>query len=72
LTTKIVYIKIILDKIFLRILHSGSALAFQARGAGSIPAIRSLSRRQKSIDLATKMSNIFVEDAKNSYKKMPI
>ena len=25
-----------------RILHSGSALAFQARGAGSIPAIRSL------------------------------
>jgi hypothetical protein len=24
-----------------RILHSGSALAFQARGAGSIPAIRS-------------------------------
>lgn len=56
----------------MRILHSGSALAFQARGAGSIPAIRSLSRRQKSIDLATKMSNIFVEDAKNSYKKMPI
>ena len=27
---------------FMRILHSGSALAFQARGAGSIPAIRSL------------------------------
>ena len=25
----------------MRILHSGSALAFQARGAGSIPAIRS-------------------------------
>ena len=24
-----------------RVLHSGSALAFQARGAGSIPAIRS-------------------------------
>jgi hypothetical protein len=24
-----------------RILHSGSALVFQARGAGSIPAIRS-------------------------------
>ena len=28
---------------FMRILHSGSALAFQARGAGSIPAIRSKS-----------------------------
>ena len=27
-----------------RILHSGSALAFQARGAGSIPAIRSSSK----------------------------
>lgn len=27
-----------------RILHSGSALAFQARGAGSIPAIRSKKR----------------------------
>ena len=27
----------------MRILHSGSALAFQARGAGSIPAIRSKS-----------------------------
>ena len=26
----------------MRILHSGSALAFQARGAGSIPAIRSI------------------------------
>lgn len=25
----------------MRILHNGSALAFQARGAGSIPAIRS-------------------------------
>ncbi len=72
LTRIFLSIKIIVNKIFMRILHSGSALAFQARGAGSIPAIRSLSRRQKSIDLATKMSNIFVEDAKNSYKKMPI
>ena len=31
-----------------RILHSGSALAFQARGAGSIPAIRSKKRKLAS------------------------
>lgn len=36
-----------------RILHSGSALAFQARGAGSIPAIRS------SKKLFTQLMNCF-------------
>jgi hypothetical protein len=41
LTRIFLSIKIIVNKIFMRILHSGSALAFQARGAGSIPAIRS-------------------------------
>ncbi len=29
-----------------RILHNGSALAFQARGAGSIPAIRSRANKK--------------------------
>lgn len=31
----------------MRVLHSGSALAFQAKGAGSIPATRSKFVRKK-------------------------
>lgn len=43
-----------------RILHNGSALAFQARGAGSIPAIRSLLVRSMN-DILVKSMVVHVE-----------
>ena len=44
-TENLLFLKIWLYNKIKRILHSGSALAFQARGAGSIPAIRSSSKK---------------------------